>query len=87
MERLLITLPEHMRSSPLLSVVHVALSLVLCLVLCLFKLFSIVDSLKQVFCYNTIEQQLVELGLLYFIPWYITSLFSVLNFNKLMIYL
>jgi hypothetical protein len=86
-ERLLITLPEHMRSSPLLSVVHVALALVLCIVLCLFKLCSIVDSLKHVFCDNTIEKLLVELGLLYFIPWYITILFSVLNFNKLMIYL
>ena len=52
-----------------------------------FKLFSIVESLKQVFCDNTIEKQLVELGLFYFIPWYITILFSVLNFNKLMIYL
>ena len=37
-----------------LSVGHVALSLVLCIVLCFFKLFSIVDSLKQVFCDNTV---------------------------------
>ena len=59
-ERLLITLPEHMRSTPLLSVVHVALSLVLCIVLCFFKLCFIVDSLKQVFCDNTIEKQLVD---------------------------
>jgi hypothetical protein len=44
---------------------HVALSLVLCIVLCFFKLCSIVDSLKQVFCDNTIEKQLVEVGLLY----------------------
>jgi hypothetical protein len=51
------------------------------------QMFSIVDSLKQVFCDNSIEKQLVEVGLLYFIPWYITILFSVLNFNKLMIYL
>ena len=51
------------------------------------QIFSIVDSLKQVFCDNSIEKQLVEVGLLYFIPWYITILFSVLNFNKLMIYL
>ena len=66
---------------------HVALSLVLCIMLCFFKLFPIVDSLKHVFCDNTIEKQLVEVGLLYFISWYITILFSVLNFNKLMIYL
>jgi 4-amino-4-deoxy-L-arabinose transferase-like glycosyltransferase len=63
---LLITLPGHMRSSPLLSVVHVALALVLCIVLCLFKLFSIVNTLKHVFCDNTIEKQLVELGLFLF---------------------
>ena len=69
-----------------ISVGHVALSLVLCIVLCFFKLFSIVDSLKQVFCDNTVVKQQVEVGLLYFIPWYITILFSVLNFNKLMIY-
>jgi hypothetical protein len=43
-----------------LSVGHVALSLVLCIVLCFFKLCSIVDSLKHVFCDNTIEKQLVD---------------------------
>ena len=48
-EKLLNTLPEHLSSSPLLSVGHVALALVLCIVLCFFKLFSRVDSLKQVF--------------------------------------
>ena len=70
-----------------LSVGHVALTLVICIVLCFFKLCSIVDLLKQVFCDNTIGKQLVEVGFLYFIPWYITILFPVFNSNKLMIYL
>jgi hypothetical protein len=70
-----------------LSVGHVAFILVLCIVLCFFILCSIVDSLKQVFCDNTVVKQQVEVGLLYFSPWYITILFSVLNFNKLIIYL
>ena len=86
-ENLLITLPKHMSSSPFLSVVHVFFTLVLCIVFCFFKLFLWLTPLKQVYCDNTIEKLLVELGLLLFIPWYITILFSVFNSNKLMTYL
>jgi hypothetical protein len=62
-ENLLITLPEYMSSSPVFSVVDVALTLVLCIVFCFFKLFLWLTPLKQIFCDNTIEKQLVELEL------------------------
>ena len=55
----------QLRPSPILSGVRFALSRVLCIVFFfLLQTFPIVDSLRQVFCDNTIENLLVKLGLL-----------------------